>query len=133
MVPNLGLMPTCDPIGRIETPFADPSDAPSQGEHTGAEGVLRIDPTYRAAMDGIDSGDHIDVLWFGHRADRTVLRYPDREIGVFSLRTMDRPNPIGVTPCVVTGRDGTELTVRGVDMVDGTPLLDVKPTLEHDR
>lgn len=124
-------MPTCDPVGWIETPFASVGDAPRQGFDAAYRGTLHIDAAYSAAVDGLQAGFLVDVIWYGDQADRTLLRHDDRDVGVFALRTIDRPNPVGVTPCVVTDVGQTTVEVEGVDMVDGTPLLDLKPALTN--
>jgi len=122
----------CDPIGTVHTPFETTSDAPRQGFHGDAQGVLDIDPAYREGLTGFD-GDRIVVVWWADRADRSVLtldRNPDR--GVFTSRSPARPNPVCVTECAVEAVDPAagRLRLRGVDMADGSPVIDLKAPLD---
>lgn len=115
------------------TPFEDPAEAPRQGRFTDPIGELAIDPEYAPAIDGMRVGDAYLVLWFAHEADRTLLRI-DRNggRGVFSTRSQDRPNPIGATTVELVDIEGTTLTCSGVDMISGTPILDIKSALHFD-
>jgi len=122
----------CDPIGTVHTPFETTSDAPRQGFRSDAEGVLDIDPAYREGLTGFD-GDRVVVVWWADRADRSVLtldRNPDR--GVFTSRSPARPNPVCVTECAVEAVDPAvgRLRLRGVDMADGSPVIDLKAPLD---
>ncbi|WP_338738538.1 TrmO family methyltransferase domain-containing protein [Haloplanus salilacus] len=121
----------CDPIGTVHTPFETTSDAPRQGFHDDAEGVVEIDPAYREGLSGFDA-DRVVVVWWADRADDilTLDRDPDR--GVFTSRSPARPNPICVTECSVRSVDPTAGRVRlgGVDMADGSPVVDLKATLD---
>jgi len=118
----------CTPIGTVHTPFETTSEAPRQGFRDAAEGILDVDPAYREGLTGFD-GDRIVVLWWADQADRDVLtldRDPAR--GVFTSRSPARPNPICVTECEVLSVDPSagRLRLRGVDMADGSPVLDLK-------
>lgn len=123
------------PIGLIESPLLEPSQAPRQGDEGAPPSRLVLDPELEAAVDGVGVGDALLVLTWLHLADRTVLRTrprsdPDRPMtGVFATRSPDRPNPIGVHRVTVTRIDGCTLTVDGLEAVDGTPVLDLKPVL----
>ncbi|RCU48233.1 S-adenosyl-L-methionine-binding protein [Haloplanus salinus] len=122
----------CDPIGTVHTPFETTSEAPRQGIHDDAAGVLDLDPAYREGLRGFD-GDRIVVVWWADRADRSVLaldRDPDR--GVFTSRSPARPNPVCVTACSVASVDTAagRLRLRGVDMADGSPVIDLKAPLD---
>jgi tRNA-Thr(GGU) m(6)t(6)A37 methyltransferase TsaA len=118
----------CDPIGTVHTPFETTSDAPRQGALEDAAGVVELDADYRAGLDGFD-GDRVVVVWWADRADRSVLRLDrDTSRGVFTSRSPARPNPVCVTECAVesVAVDAGRLDVRGVDMADGSPVLDLK-------
>jgi tRNA (adenine37-N6)-methyltransferase len=123
------------PIGTVRSPFSDTSDIPKGlGAEHHAEGVLEIRPELEAGLTDIEGFSHLFVIWVFHQAgppDDLVSRPPtdDRPHGVFATRSPRRPNPIGLTVVELLGRDGPRLRVRGVDMLDGTPILDVKPYL----
>jgi tRNA-Thr(GGU) m(6)t(6)A37 methyltransferase TsaA len=123
------------PIGLVESPLTDPATAPKQGREGAPEAVLAIQPEVAEGLDGIAPGDEVIVLTWLDRADRAVLRVHPRddpanpERGVFSTRSADRPNPIGLHVVEVVEIDGTRLRVRNLEAVDGTPVLDFKPVL----
>ena len=120
------------PIGRVETPFETTDEAPRQGEETAYCANARMDDQFRDGIGEFAYGDRVVLVWWADRADRDVLQVRDGERGVFSTRSPARPNPICVTECelvAVDADDGT-LAVRGVDMADGSPVLDVKPALD---
>lgn len=119
---------TIDPIGTISTPFDGTADPPRQGFDQHARGELLLAERYTEGLEGLVDGDEVDVIWFANRADRSAIRARDR--GVFSTRSPERPNPICVTRCTIESIDGSAIEVRGVDMVDGTPLLDLKAPIE---
>jgi len=119
------------PIGIIRSPFLNRGDAPRQGRFSDRESVLEIFPEYTAGMEDVEKHPHLIVLcWFDH-ADRGTLKATppgtSAEHGVFATRSPDRPNPIAFSVVDVVRRDGTRLVVRGLDALDGTPLLDIKP------
>jgi tRNA-Thr(GGU) m(6)t(6)A37 methyltransferase TsaA len=125
----------CDPIGTVSTPFETTSDAPAQGFHEDHEGVVHVDEPYAAGLSGFDS-ESVVVVWWADRADRSVLtldRDPSR--GVFTSRSPARPNPVCLTECRVVDVDfdARSLTVRGVDMADGSPVVDLKASLGERR
>lgn len=122
-------MPTCDPIGTVSTPFDATGDAPRQGFVGDAEGTIHLDPAYESGLAGVEEGDEVDVVWFAHEADRSVIVLDD-ERGVFGTRSPARPNPVCVTTCEVTRVDGTEVGIHGVDMLDGSPVLDLKRSID---
>lgn len=118
-------------IGRIRTPFATRAECPHRGHADGPECRLEVDPPWRAALHGIAVGDRLDVLYWMHLARRDLLIQVPRgrpaPLGTFALRSPNRPNPIAAsTVDVVAIADGV-VTVRGLDCVDGTALLDIKP------
>ncbi len=122
------------PIGYVSSPYQNTSDVPKGlGTQHEAVGVLRILPEYEAGLTDIDGFSHLFVLWEFSRSEgfELVGRPPcdDRAHGVFATRSPYRPNPIGLTVVELLRRDGADLHVRGVDMLDGTPILDIKPYL----
>lgn len=125
-------MPTCDPIGTVHTPLETSEDAPRQGFLEDVEGTIEIDPAYAAGLEGYAAGDDVLVVWFADRADRSVLTVRDGR-GVFTTRSPARPNPICLTVVEVLGVDGPSLRVRGADMLDGSPVLDLKRPLDSQR
>lgn len=122
----------CRPIGHIETPFDTPDDAPRQGVFDGMRGTVHVDEAYREGLRGFETGTEVVVVWWADQADRSVLSSESRGRGVFSTRSPVRPNPICITECYVSDVDEQTgaMEVTGVDMADGTPLLDLKSTLE---
>jgi tRNA-Thr(GGU) m(6)t(6)A37 methyltransferase TsaA len=122
------------PIATARTPFAETAQIPKgpDARHE-AEGVIELDPAFEAGLRDIEGFSHLYVLWLFHRAEGYDLTaYPpsdDRPHGVFATRSPRRPNPIGLTVVQLLRRDGCRLHVRGVDMLDGTPVLDIKPYL----
>jgi tRNA-Thr(GGU) m(6)t(6)A37 methyltransferase TsaA len=127
------MAPECTPVGTVSTPFATPDDAPRQGARSDAEGTIHVADEYADALAGVEPGDDVVVVWWGDRADRSRLtvtsRRTGREHGVFDTRSPARPNPILLTQCRVVAVDAGDVTVRGVDMADGSPVLDVKRPL----
>ena len=123
------------PIGVVESALTDLAAAPRQGSEGAPDAWIVFDASVRDALDGIKSGDHVIVLTWLDRARRDVLRtHPRNEItnpeqGVFSTRSPDRPNPIGLHPVEVLAIDGLRMRVRNLEAIDGTPVLDVKPVL----
>jgi len=122
-------------IGVVRSPFRDTSQIPKgKGASHTAEGRLEIRPELEAGLTDIEGFSHLFVLWVFHRSEGFDLltRVPTderRTHGVFATRTSRRPNRLGLTVVELLGRDGPSLRVRGVDMLDGTPILDVKPYL----
>jgi tRNA-Thr(GGU) m(6)t(6)A37 methyltransferase TsaA len=118
-------------IGRIRTPFATRAECPRRGQPDGPECRIEIDPPWRLALRGIGVGDRIEVLYWMHLARRDLLVQAPKgrpaPLGTFALRSPNRPNPIATSEVVVTAVAGDALTVRGLDCMDGTPLLDLKP------
>jgi tRNA-Thr(GGU) m(6)t(6)A37 methyltransferase TsaA len=123
------------PIGRVESPLIEPSDAPKQGFEGAPDAWLALEPAVLPALDGLGPGDRVIVLTWLDRADRRVLRVHPRddprnpERGVFSTRSADRPNPIGLHEVEVLAVDGSRVHVRNLEAVDGTPVLDLKPVI----
>ena len=123
---------TPQPIGFIESPHFQTASIPKGcGAKHVAEGVLRILPEFEPGLLDIEGFSHLYVLWVFDRADGFSLSgqppTADRPHGVFATRSPRRPNPIGLTVVELLRREGAVLHVRGVDMLDGTPILDIKP------
>lgn len=122
------------PIGFVSSPYHSTSDIP-KGLHAKheADGILEILPEFEPGLADIEGFSHLFVLWHFHRAqDFDLVGRPpidDRPHGVFATRSPRRPNPIGLTAVALLGREGSRLHVRGVDMLHGTPILDIKPYL----
>jgi len=120
------------PIGVIHTPHTDPKQTPIQPRYAeGIEGQIEIDLAFEQGLDDLDGFSHIVLLFHFHRARPYRLRvvpFIDNVLrGVFSTRAPSRPNPIGMSVVRLVRRDGSMLYVSDVDMLDGTPLLDIKP------
>lgn len=138
------------PIGVVRSVLKDPADAPKQGALTEQEAEVVVDPAFLAALDGLErrmapaggavtgecphrkSGKIIVLCWL-HGADRGRLRVHPRdqeelpERGVFSTRSPHRPNPVSLHTVTLLSIEGNVLRVRGMDAIDGTPVVDIKP------
>ena len=124
------------PIGVVRSPFSDTGQVPKGlGAEHRAEGVLEIAPALEPGLADIEGFSHLYVIWVFDRVAEVELtaRPPsdDRPHGVFATRSPQRPNPIGLTVVELLARDGCRLRVAGVDMLDGTPILDLKPYLSN--
>jgi len=126
---------TLHPIGTIHTPFSEPSGMPVQP--AGAEevvGTLEIAPEFAAGLKDLEGFSHLVLLYHFDRAPRTALSVipflDDHERGVFATRSPLRPNHLGMSVVELVKIAGTAVTVRGVDILDGTPLLDIKPFVD---
>lgn len=119
------------PIGYVKSPYHTRSDAPRQGRLSDVIAEIIIDEKYLAGLDDIATRPRLIVLLWFDRADRSVLRATPpgdtAEHGVFSIRSPDRPNPVAFSVVDLKGRDGNVLRVRGLDALDGTPVIDIKP------
>ncbi len=124
-----------DPIGTVSSPLADPAAAPCQGDEGAPRSTLEIDTRFLAALEGVQAGEELLVLTWLDRADREALTVHPRGDtsrpvqGVFATRSPARPNPIGLHRVRVVAIDGARLQVDGLEAVDGTPVLDLKPVL----
>jgi tRNA-Thr(GGU) m(6)t(6)A37 methyltransferase TsaA len=121
-------------IGTVRSPYTDRSQVPrGPGTKHDAEGVLEIAPDLEPGLADIEGFSHLYVVWVFHQADGVSLvgtpPTDDHPHGVFATRSPRRPNPIALTVVRLLGRDGRRLRVKGVDMLDGTPILDIKPYL----
>ena len=127
------------PIGRVGSPLADPAVAPKQGNEGAPEAWLVFDDAVADGLSHLRAGTEILVLTWLDRGQRDVLVVHPRddpdapETGVFSTRSADRPNPIGIHRTAIVAIDGTRIRVRELEPVDGTPIVDVKPVLDGPR
>lgn len=123
-------------VGHVESPLVDLDVAPKQGDEGAPEAWLAFRPDVADALRDVRVGDRLVLLTWLDRARRDVLVVHPRgdpsrpATGVFSTRSPDRPNPIGLHTPVVLAVEGTRLLVRELEALDGTPILDVKPVLE---
>lgn len=119
------------PIGVIHSPYKAKKETPYQGRHENKESTLEVFEEYEAALLDVDRCTHLYVLYWQDRSDRGILqtRTPwGPEIhGVFSTRSPNRPNPIGLCVADFVERDGRFVKVNGLDALDGSPLIDIKP------
>lgn len=125
---------TLNPIGFVESPYTDSKEIPrGLGAKHDAEGILRILPEFEAGLVDIEGFSHLYVIWVFDRTSGFELTAcppsDNRAHGVFATRSPRRPNPIGLTVVQLLRRQGEHLHVRGVDMLNGTPILDIKPYL----
>lgn len=125
-------------IGTVESPLTDLGSAPKQGDEGAPDAWLTFAPAVLEGLDGLHVGKEVIVLTWLHHARRDVLRVHPRDDtsraqqGVFNTRSSDRPNPIGLHRVEILSIEGTRLKVRNLEAVDGTPIVDVKPTLSSD-
>jgi tRNA-Thr(GGU) m(6)t(6)A37 methyltransferase TsaA len=133
-----GVQPyTLTPIGRVESPLVDASAAPKQGYEGAPEAWLVFEPHVERALRELSAGTDVMVLTWLDRADRDVLAVRPRDeearpiTGVFSTRSQDRPNPIGLHRVTILEVDGLRIRVRDLEAIDGTPVLDVKCVLDR--
>jgi tRNA-Thr(GGU) m(6)t(6)A37 methyltransferase TsaA len=130
----LSQMFTSRPIGFVSSPYTQASEVPKGlGAKHDADGVLKILPEFEPGLTDIEGFSHLIVIWeFDRSKGFDLLGTPpsdNRTHGVFATRSPRRPNPIGLTTVELRRRQGLELHVRGVDTLDGTPILDIKPYL----
>ena len=117
-------------IGRIRTPWKTRSECPRNARGSDAPCAIELDPRYAAALDGVATCTHLVVLYFMHEARRDLVVQVSRHSGrrgTFALRSPVRPNPIAMSVVRLVRIEGTTLTVVGLDCLDGTPLIDIKP------
>ena len=124
---------TLRPIGIVRSSLIERKGAPRQPDEGAPPATIDIDPEWKEGLEGIAVGDRIVLLTWLDRTNRTILRVQPRGErslqGVFSTRSPDRPNPIGLHEVTVTGLDGLRLDVDGLEAIDGTPVVDIKPVL----
>jgi len=127
-----------EPVGTVASPLTDPSEAPKQGDEGAPDAWIAVEASIVDALRGIEPGQELLVLTWLDRARRDVLTVHPRsdtsrpQQGVFNTRSPDRPNPIGLHRVEVLSIDGARLQVRGLEAVDGTPVVDLKPVLGGD-
>jgi tRNA-Thr(GGU) m(6)t(6)A37 methyltransferase TsaA len=124
-------------IGRVASPRSEPID----DDWGTVESTISLDPVYDAAsLRGLAEFSHVEVVYLFHLVDpesvTTAARRPRGnpgwpEVGIFAQRGKGRPNRIGISTCELVGVDGTRVRVRGLDAVDGTPVLDIKPYMRE--
>lgn len=118
-------------IGRIETPWTARGDCPRRGDpQDGPLCRLVLDARWAPALDGLEPGAALQVLYWMHQARRDLVRLSPGHAtprGPFALRAPTRPNPIASSRVTLVEREGATLVVRGLDCLNGTPLLDIKP------
>jgi tRNA-Thr(GGU) m(6)t(6)A37 methyltransferase TsaA len=123
------------PIGTVESPLTDRSQAPKQGNEGSPDAWIVFDDAVLEGLTDTRPGDRVIVLTWLDKGDRDVLRVHPRDDlsqpqrGVFSTRSSDRPNPIGLHEVEVLAVEGARVQVRDLEAIDGTPVLDVKPVL----
>lgn len=118
-------------LGRINTPWADRATCPKNGTQSDAICTLIVDPLFTPALQNVEGCSHLIVLYWMDRAVRDLVRqqprHADGSRGTFSLRSPARPNPVSLAVVELLGIDGNVVSVRGLDCLDNTPLLDIKP------
>ena len=123
----------CVPIVFVSSSFKTREDAPKQGRHTDELSIITLEPAFKDAAEGLCIGDDLFIFCWFDRSDRTVLK--SRKLGeeqnplrgVFSNRSPNRPNPIALTLVKLVNIEGNDLTVRGLEALDETPVVDIKP------
>jgi tRNA-Thr(GGU) m(6)t(6)A37 methyltransferase TsaA len=121
------------PIGVIRSTIKTRAQAPKQGPEGAPDAWLEVNESVREGLDGLRRGDKLIVLTWLHRANRDVLKVhprsdPERRLtGVFATRSPDRPNPIGIHPVTIREVDQNRLRIGPIEVIDGTPVIDIKP------
>jgi len=124
-------------IGVVRSPVTDRKNAPRQGYEGAPEASVEVDAEFMRGLDGIRAGDDVVLLTWLHEGKRDVLEVRPRKdarnpmTGVFATRSPDRPNPIGLHRVTVTRIAGARIDVRPLEVIDGTPVVDIKPVLEQ--
>ena len=122
-------------VAVVESPLTDRAAAPKQGDEGAPEATIVFEEGFLPALEGLAPGDELILLTWFDRASRDVLRVRPRddatrpELGVFATRSPDRPNPVGLHRVTVQAVEGTRMRVSGLEALDGTPVVDVKPVL----
>ena len=119
------------PIGVIHSPFTDKAQTPIQPTRSQAVGTVEIYPEFTGGLQDLEGFSHIILLYIFHQSEGFTLQVKpfldDQDHGLFATRHPCRPNPIGLSIVELQAKRGNELEIKGVDVLDGTPLLDIKP------
>ena len=129
-------MYTMRPVGFVKAPYTETAQIPKgRGAKHEAEGFIELEPEFEEGLADIEGFSHLYVIWVFDRSEGFELvgvpPTDTRPHGVFATRSPYRPNPLGLTVVRLLGREGRRLRVRGLDMLDGTPVLDLKPYLSN--
>ena len=124
------------PIGIIHTPYTEPKDMPIQGRFKDdVEGWLELKEEYVPGLRDLDGFSHLIIIYHFHRSDREEMQgqpyLEDESHGIFAIRSPHRPNHLGLSIVRLQRIEGNRIHFTEVDMLDGTPLLDIKPYVEH--
>lgn len=120
-----------EPIGIIHTPFKQKQDVPIQPSRSNARGEVEVFEKYEEGLEDLDGFSHIILIYYFHKSEGYSLKVKpfldDRLRGLFATRAPRRPNQIGLSVVKLLGRKGNILFIEGIDVLEGTPLLDIKP------
>ncbi|MDB5570478.1 MAG: virR [Hyphomicrobiales bacterium] len=118
-------------VGRVRTPWKTRRECPRRGDLAGPVCTLEVDPRWRGALSGLEGRTHLQVLYWMHEARRDLVtqtpNHTGKPSGTFSLRSPNRPNPIASSLVEIVALRPDAVDVRGLDCLDGTPLVDIKP------
>lgn len=124
-------------IGEVHSPYKTLSACPNNIDFNGPEFKLTLKSEFVAGLDGLSSGDHILILYWLEQADRTLVTQArwnsDETIGTFALRCPHRPNPIGAAVVPIERIEKNSVVVKGLDCLDRTPVLDIKPAIYREK
>ena len=127
------------PIGYVRSSLKNREECPKQGNENGPEGTIIIDPQWQEGLDGLEKGREVLILTWLHLAERDILKVHPRGDagrplrGVFATRSPSRPNPIGLHRVTILEMTERGMRVAPLDVIDGTPVVDIKPVLEISR
>ncbi|PKK85203.1 MAG: tRNA (N6-threonylcarbamoyladenosine(37)-N6)-methyltransferase TrmO [Thermoplasmata archaeon HGW-Thermoplasmata-1] len=135
---NAGKADACislKPLGYVESPYRTPEQAPRQGFTSDILSKVVVLPEYMAGLDGLEGIEKLVIIYWAHLSKRDALMMvkDGRACGIFSTRSLERPNPIGICTVEVVELEGNILTVRGLDALNKSPVLDIKPYVENPR
>lgn len=125
------------PIGFLRSPLKQREDAPRQGREGAPDAWLEVEPAVAEGLEGIEVGQEVILITWLHQSQRDVLKVHPRGdetiplAGVFATRSPDRPNPLGLHRVTVREIAGNRLKVGPIEAIDGTPVVDIKPVLDH--
>jgi tRNA-Thr(GGU) m(6)t(6)A37 methyltransferase TsaA len=123
------------PIGVIQSELKSREEAPHQGKEGAPDAWVQVNPEVTEGLEGISVGSEIIIITWLHKAHRDILKvHPRRDkskplTGIFSTRSADRPNPLGLHRVTVLEMNGNRIKVRPLEVIDGTPVVDIKPVL----